>query len=110
MRPARLVALAGAAAVAVTTSNAPTTAPATTLSVAWTAVEDHVGDDAGSSRSASQPNTSAHFTSTNVSTTRANATASHSHAVEVAGGAIPQQMQASMLGLLGFCIMGLIML
>ncbi|PHH90733.1 hypothetical protein CDD83_2773 [Cordyceps sp. RAO-2017] len=39
---------------------------------------------------------------------RPNATASR--VAEVTGGAIPQQMQASIVGLLGFCIMGLVML
>ncbi|KAG6002660.1 hypothetical protein E4U21_002920 [Claviceps maximensis] len=36
--------------------------------------------------------------------------ATTSHTAGVTGGAIPQQMQASMAGLLGFCIMGLVML
>ncbi|KAK2597966.1 hypothetical protein QQS21_005882 [Conoideocrella luteorostrata] len=48
------------------------------------------------------------FTTTTVPTTSPNVTASHP--AEVTGGAIPQQMQASMAGLLGFCIMGLVML
>ncbi|KAG6073183.1 hypothetical protein E4U15_006548 [Claviceps sp. LM218 group G6] len=43
-----------------------------------------------------------------VPTNLVNATASP--ATGVTGGAIPQQMQASMAGLLGFCIMGLVML
>ncbi|KAG6019526.1 hypothetical protein E4U19_004701 [Claviceps sp. Clav32 group G5] len=43
-----------------------------------------------------------------VPTNLVNATASHT--TGVTGGAIPQQMQASMAGLLGFCIMGLVML
>ncbi|KAF4584356.1 hypothetical protein GQ602_005729 [Ophiocordyceps camponoti-floridani] len=35
---------------------------------------------------------------------------SASHAPELTGGAIPHQMKASVVGLLGFCIMGLVML
>lgn len=42
-----------------------------------------------------------------VSTKSQNTTTPTSH---VTGGAIPQQMQSSMAGLIGFCIMGLIML
>jgi hypothetical protein len=42
-----------------------------------------------------------------VPTKSQNTTTPTSH---VTGGAIPQQMQSSMAGLIGFCIMGLIML
>ncbi|PHH80422.1 hypothetical protein CDD80_1626 [Ophiocordyceps camponoti-rufipedis] len=35
---------------------------------------------------------------------------SASRAPELTGGAIPHQMKASVVGLLGFCIMGLVML
>ncbi|KAF4507235.1 hypothetical protein G6O67_005897 [Ophiocordyceps sinensis] len=53
--------------------------------------------------------TATHLASaTHLSVARPNATASQ--AAEVTGGAIPQQMQASVVGLLGFCIMGLVML
>ncbi|KAG5913519.1 hypothetical protein E4U42_001084 [Claviceps africana] len=47
-------------------------------------------------------------TKTTAPTNIINATTSHT--AGVTGGAIPQQMQASMAGLLGFCIMGLVML
>ncbi|KAG5992564.1 hypothetical protein E4U54_003600 [Claviceps lovelessii] len=47
-------------------------------------------------------------TTATVPTNLINATTSHT--AGVTGGAIPQQMQASMAGLLGFCIMGLVML
>ncbi|PHH79710.1 hypothetical protein CDD82_2220 [Ophiocordyceps australis] len=52
-----------------------------------------------------QPSSTTHAAS---SASRANATTSR--ATDVTGGAIPQQMQASMAGLIGFCIMGLVML
>ncbi|KAG5974338.1 hypothetical protein E4U55_008233 [Claviceps digitariae] len=47
-------------------------------------------------------------TTATIPTNLINATTSHT--AGVTGGAIPQQMQASMAGLLGFCIMGLVML
>ncbi|KHO01872.1 uncharacterized protein MAM_00873 [Metarhizium album ARSEF 1941] len=48
------------------------------------------------------------FTTATSPATTPNTTTSHT--AELTGGAIPQQMQASMAGLLGFCIMGLVML
>ncbi|KND94056.1 hypothetical protein TOPH_01190 [Tolypocladium ophioglossoides CBS 100239] len=123
MRFALLSALAGAATAVATSANTIAASPATTLSVAWTsspaAIENQTASsgkgDGGTRSSAipfpvSQPNTSAttHFTTTVIPTARPNATTSHT--AEVTGGAIPQQMQASIVGLLGFCIMGLVML
>ncbi|TWU78829.1 hypothetical protein ED733_007423 [Metarhizium rileyi] len=53
-------------------------------------------------------NASTPFATATSSATTPNTTTSRTP--ELTGGAIPQQMQASMAGLLGFCIMGLVML
>ncbi|KAL7956282.1 hypothetical protein V8C34DRAFT_289396 [Trichoderma compactum] len=53
------------------------------------------------------PNATSTLASSVVPTKSQNTTTPTSH---VTGGAIPQQMQSSMAGLIGFCIMGLIML
>ncbi|PNP54204.1 hypothetical protein THARTR1_05411 [Trichoderma harzianum] len=58
----------------------------------------------GVTRSLNFPNATS---SSVVPTKSQNTTTPTSH---VTGGAIPQQMQSSMAGLIGFCIMGLIML
>ncbi|GJN74457.1 hypothetical protein PLICBS_008548 [Purpureocillium lilacinum] len=113
-RLALLVALVCAAVAAAATSvDAITASPATSLSVAWT--NPPTGPASQTSKAVSvvalsEPlsNGTTHFSSTGVPTARPNATTSRS--AQVTGGAIPQQMQASMAGLLGFCIMGLVML
>ncbi|RCI17354.1 hypothetical protein L249_2263 [Ophiocordyceps polyrhachis-furcata BCC 54312] len=46
---------------------------------------------------------------THISVVELNVTASN-NAPDLTGGAIPHQMKASVVGLLGFCIMGLVML
>ncbi|KAL6864192.1 hypothetical protein J3F83DRAFT_742870 [Trichoderma novae-zelandiae] len=61
----------------------------------------------GVTRPASFPNATTTLASSVVPTKSQNTTTPTSH---VTGGAIPQQMQSSMAGLIGFCIMGLIML
>ncbi|KAL6885185.1 hypothetical protein HDV57DRAFT_516140 [Trichoderma longibrachiatum] len=61
----------------------------------------------GVTRPASLPNATTTLASSVVPTKSQNTTTPTSH---VTGGAIPQQMQSSMAGLIGFCIMGLIML
>ncbi|POR38905.1 Uncharacterized protein TPAR_00900 [Tolypocladium paradoxum] len=122
MRFALLSVLASAAIAVATSANTIAASPATTLSVAWTsssaAIESHAASPSKSdygthssviSFSVSQSNSTAtHVTTTVIPTARPNSTTSHT--AEVTGGAIPQQMQASMVGLLGFCIMGLVML
>ncbi|EHK15478.1 uncharacterized protein TRIVIDRAFT_232617 [Trichoderma virens Gv29-8] len=61
----------------------------------------------GVTRPSSFPNATTTLASSVVPTKSQNTTTPTSH---VTGGAIPQQMQSSMAGLIGFCIMGLIML
>ncbi|RFU81303.1 hypothetical protein TARUN_877 [Trichoderma arundinaceum] len=61
----------------------------------------------GVTRPASFPNATTTLAGSLVPTKSQNTTTPTSH---VTGGAIPQQMQSSMAGLIGFCIMGLIML
>ncbi|TFA99441.1 hypothetical protein CCMA1212_008743 [Trichoderma ghanense] len=61
----------------------------------------------GVTRPASFPNATTTLASSVMPTKSQNTSAPTSH---VTGGAIPQQMQSSMAGLIGFCIMGLIML
>ncbi|UNI19940.1 hypothetical protein JDV02_006082 [Purpureocillium takamizusanense] len=114
-RLALLVALVCAALVAAATSvDTITASPATSLSVAWTNSQTRLASQTSQSVSVvalSEPlsNGTTHFSSTAVlPTARPNSTTSRS--TQVTGGAIPQQMQASMAGLLGFCIMGLVML
>ncbi|PNY29964.1 Uncharacterized protein TCAP_00129 [Tolypocladium capitatum] len=123
MRFALLSLLASAAvAVAASANTIAAASPVTTLSVTWTSPPADIQSQTASlsksgcgthssviSFPVSQPNSTAtRFTTTVIPTARPNATSSHS--AEVTGGAIPQQMQASIVGLLGFCIMGLVML
>ncbi|KAL5092008.1 hypothetical protein Trisim1_002397 [Trichoderma cf. simile WF8] len=61
----------------------------------------------GVTRPLNFPNATSTLASSVVPTKSQNTTTPTSH---VTGGAIPQQMQSSMAGLIGFCIMGLIML
>ncbi|GFP52619.1 hypothetical protein ACSS6W_003295 [Trichoderma asperelloides] len=82
-----------------------------TSSEAQTATESGFDDSSASTTSVTRPagfpNATTTLASSLVPTKSQNTTTPTSH---VTGGAIPQQMQSSMAGLIGFCIMGLIML
>ncbi|KAK1250474.1 hypothetical protein MKX08_010477 [Trichoderma sp. CBMAI-0020] len=82
-----------------------------TSSKAQTATESGSDESSASTtsitRPADFPNATTTLASSLVPTKSQNSTTPTSH---VTGGAIPQQMQSSMAGLIGFCIMGLIML
>ncbi|KAL7798173.1 hypothetical protein V8C37DRAFT_368977 [Trichoderma ceciliae] len=87
-----------------------------TSSEAWTDVDvaategsshDSSASTIGVTQPAGFPNATTTLASSLVPTKSQNTTTPTSH---VTGGAIPQQMQSSMAGLIGFCIMGLIML
>ncbi|PTB66453.1 hypothetical protein BBK36DRAFT_1135422 [Trichoderma citrinoviride] len=89
-----------------------TQSPSLTDSKSRTDVDAVTTDDAsvsstGVTRPAGFPNATTTLASSVVPTKSQNTTTPTSH---VTGGAIPQQMQSSMAGLIGFCIMGLIML
>ncbi|KAM0264681.1 hypothetical protein ACHAQJ_000506 [Trichoderma viride] len=100
----------------------PTVSASITLSSTWTSSEAQTDVDVttaesgsdnssastiGVTRPASFPNATTTLASSIAPTKSQNTTTPTSH---VTGGAIPQQMQSSMAGLIGFCIMGLIML
>ncbi|KAK9446065.1 uncharacterized protein VB005_01179 [Metarhizium brunneum] len=113
MRITHLLGALGAASVAIATSSGePSNSPSASIptekplarSTSISAVLQS-GTTLGRSRSV---NATTPFITTTSPTTTPNTTTSHT--AEVTGGAIPQQMQASMAGLLGFCIMGLVML
>ncbi|KAM4059126.1 hypothetical protein HRG_008007 [Hirsutella rhossiliensis] len=129
MRPALLVASASVAfahVVAATSPDFVSPLPATLLSsppppAAAAAADNQSAPSQQDIQASARPSsvspsvslpmsrTATHLSSTShLSDARPNATASQ--AAEVTGGAIPQQMQASVVGLLGFCIVGLVML
>ncbi|UKZ87807.1 uncharacterized protein TrAFT101_003581 [Trichoderma asperellum] len=95
----------------------PAVSASITPSSGWTSPETQTATESGSddssasttsvTRPAGFPNATTTLASSLVPTKSQNTTTPTSH---VTGGAIPQQMQSSMAGLIGFCIMGLIML
>ncbi|ETS01548.1 hypothetical protein M419DRAFT_9100 [Trichoderma reesei RUT C-30] len=104
--------------ISIGTESVPVVSPSATQSPSLTDSESRTNVDAlstesgvasstGVTRPASFPNATTTLASSVVPTKSQNTTTPTSH---VTGGAIPQQMQSSMAGLIGFCIMGLIML
>ncbi|OTA06890.1 hypothetical protein A9Z42_0076640 [Trichoderma parareesei] len=104
--------------ISIGTESVPVVSPSATQSPSLTDSESRTNVDAatteggvvsstGVTRPANFPNATTTLASSIVPTKSQNTTTPTSH---VTGGAIPQQMQSSMAGLIGFCIMGLIML
>ncbi|KAH0490463.1 hypothetical protein TgHK011_001931 [Trichoderma gracile] len=104
--------------ISIGTESVPVVSPSATQSTSLANSESRTHVDAvsteggfasstGVTRPATFPNATTTLASSVVPTKSQNTTTPTSH---VTGGAIPQQMQSSMAGLIGFCIMGLIML
>ncbi|OAQ73173.1 hypothetical protein VFPPC_12937 [Pochonia chlamydosporia 170] len=111
MRVAQLLGALGAASLAIAASSDASTLPglpSAKLTSPSTATPSSSDSNLSTGLNPTwSANSTTPFTATS-QTTSPNATTSHS--AQLTGGAIPQQMQASMAGLLGFCIMGLVML
>ncbi|EGR48777.1 uncharacterized protein TRIREDRAFT_107436 [Trichoderma reesei QM6a] len=97
--------------ISIGTESVPVVSPSATQSPSLTDSESRTNVDALSTESGVASSTGvtrpASFPNATIPTKSQNTTTPTSH---VTGGAIPQQMQSSMAGLIGFCIMGLIML